>query len=161
MPHRRKTLAAGLAVIVTTGLMAAGPTGAATAPDAQRVSAPTKYARDAFRATNNRRERHDRREFRSNDCLKKYAVKNAKRMANREVMEHQRLGPIARDCRLDAVGENIADNYPTGRAVVRGWMNSPPHRANILSPTFKLMAVAARKGDNGHWYAAQVFGRKA
>ena len=42
-----------------------------------------------------------------------------------------------------------------------GWMNSEGHRANILNPSFRLMGIGARKGHNGRWYVAQVFGRKA
>ena len=156
------TLAVGLAAVVVTGLLAAAPSSAAApAPQSERISAAAKYGRDAFAATNNRRARYDRRVFRSDACLQRYAVRNARRMANREVMRHQQMGPIMRACGLNAVGENIADNYPNGRSVVQGWMGSPPHRRNILNPTFRLMAVAARKGDNGHWYAAQVFGRRA
>ncbi len=48
-------------------------------------------------------------------------------------------------------GENVAYGYPTGRSVVnRGWMRSEGHRANILSPGFKLVAVAARRDALGH-----------
>ena len=32
------------------------------------------------------------------------------------------------------VGENVAAGIPSPDAVVAGWMNSPPHRATILSP---------------------------
>jgi uncharacterized protein YkwD len=39
-------------------------------------------------------------------------------------------------------------------------MKSEGHRANILDKVFKLVAVAARRDDQGTWYAAQVFGRR-
>ena len=42
-----------------------------------------------------------------------------------------------------------------------GWMNSEGHRANILNPSFRLMGIGARKGHDGRWYVAQVFGRRA
>ena len=35
------------------------------------------------------------------------------------------------------VGENIATGYPTPEAVVRAWMHSPGHCANILSPAYR------------------------
>jgi len=162
--HRQPTLAAGLAAAVLAGLLTAGPTGAAApaATEAERVSPAARYSRTAFVASNNRRERHNLRDYRRNHCLMKYAVKNARRMANREVMDHQLLAPIARDCGLNAVAENIAAGYPTGRSAVRAWMRSTAgHRENILSRTYRLMAVAARRGDDGRWYAAQVFGRRA
>ena len=82
-------------------------------------------------------------------------------MANAEEMYHQDLGPILETCHLVSVGENVAYGYATGRSVVnQGWMRSEGHRANILNRGFKLVAVAARRDDDGTWYAAQVFGRR-
>ena len=40
-----------------------------------------------------------------------------------------------------AAGENIAAGYPTARAVVDGWLKSPGHCANIMSPNFKEVGV--------------------
>ena len=59
------------------------------------------------------------------------------------------------------IGENLAVGYPRASDVVDGWMHSDGHRANILNPSFKLMGIGARKGHNGRWYIAQVFGRTA
>ena len=39
------------------------------------------------------------------------------------------------------VGENIAMGQRTPREVVDGWMNSPGHRANILSSSFAEIGV--------------------
>lgn len=39
------------------------------------------------------------------------------------------------------VGENLADRYPTNEAVINAWMNSPSHRANILSTTWQYSCV--------------------
>ena len=38
-------------------------------------------------------------------------------------------------------GENIAKGYSTPEAVVKGWMNSPGHRANILNSSFTHIGV--------------------
>ena len=48
-------------------------------------------------------------------------------------------------------GENIAAGYSTPEAVVRGWINSPGHRANMLSDSYKEMGV-------GHYYLANDTG---
>lgn len=40
-----------------------------------------------------------------------------------------------------AAGENIAAGYPTARAVVDGWLKSPGHCANIMSPNFREVGV--------------------
>jgi uncharacterized protein YkwD len=44
------------------------------------------------------------------------------------------------------VGENIATGYPTSAAVVRGWMRSPGHCANILNPIYREVGTGV---DNG------------
>jgi uncharacterized protein YkwD len=48
-----------------------------------------------------------------------------------------------------AYGENIAwggGDYGTARAIVNAWMNSPPHRANILSPEFHDIGIGFSPG---------------
>ncbi len=56
-------------------------------------------------------------------------------------------------------GENIASGYQTPEAVVRGWMNSPGHRANILSWKYGKIGVgyAYTSRGNYHHYWTQWF----
>ena len=62
-----------------------------------------------------------------------------------------------------AWGENIAKFTDfggpelTAEAIMRGWMNSPGHRANILSPNFTLLGIGITEA-NDRIYATQVFG---
>ena len=60
-------------------------------------------------------------------------------------------------------GENIAAGYPTPEDVVNGWMNSPGHRANILSPEYCDIGVgyAAVSGSAYFHYWTQDFGRQS
>jgi uncharacterized protein YkwD len=60
-----------------------------------------------------------------------------------------------------ALGENIAGGYPTADAVVAGWMASPGHRANILSPRFTEMGVGrvTAAGTYGTYWAQEFGGR--
>ena len=51
------------------------------------------------------------------------------------------------------MGENIAKGYRSPAAVVRGWMHSKGHRANILSPKFTHLGVGVCRG-----YWVQTFG---
>ena len=44
------------------------------------------------------------------------------------------------------MGENIAKGYRSPAAVVRGWMHSKGHRANILSPKFTHLGVGVCRG---------------
>lgn len=132
---------------------------AAVNPDAK---ASTSYGRSAFDATNQQREKRDHKTLAANACLRKYAVRQARKMANREDIWHQDLQRILADCHMSWVGENVAAGFSSGRTVVNdGWMKSPDHRENLLDRKFRLMKVAARKGDDGRWYAAQVLGKRA
>ena len=51
-----------------------------------------------------------------------------------------------------AAGENIAMGYPTAEAVMEGWMNSPGHRANILSDAFTELGVGYVDGYWTQWF---------
>lgn len=130
-------------------------------PGAAHAGPAAEYAEQAVKATNAAREANDRRPLKVNECLRGFAVKQARAMAAAEEIYHQDLGAIMDACGLMTAGENVAYGYPTGKAVVnQGWMRSEGHRANILSRSFRLVAVAARRDDDGTWYAAQVFGRR-
>jgi uncharacterized protein YkwD len=43
-------------------------------------------------------------------------------------------------------GENLAKNYPTARATVEAWMNSPSHRENILNGNYVDVGFAVVDG---------------
>ncbi|MEM6400315.1 MAG: CAP domain-containing protein [Cyanobacteria bacterium P01_D01_bin.116] len=49
------------------------------------------------------------------------------------------------------VGQNIAAGYITAEEVVRGWMNSPGHRENILNPDYQEIGI-------GYYYLANDTG---
>jgi uncharacterized protein YkwD len=62
--------------------------------------------------------------------------------------------------RWQAFGENIALE-PDPAQTVSTWMNSPPHRSNMLSPTYtEIGAGYARDAQNRSYYV-EVFGRPA
>jgi uncharacterized protein YkwD len=151
---RRVTAPALLAGLATTAALWLVPAQAAT-PQAT-------YQRQAFSATNNQRELHDRVQLRKQDCLQRFAVRQAATMARQEEMFHQDLRTVLRRCELSFAGENVAYGYLSGKLVVNlGWMRSEGHRANILHRGFRLMGIGARRSEHGQWYVAQVFGRKA
>ncbi len=56
-----------------------------------------------------------------------------------------------------AAGENIAMGQPTAQAVMNAWMNSPGHRANILSPAYNQIGVGVAKTSSGVEYWTQEF----
>lgn len=143
-----------LSVILATLL---GPLLLATPASAKT---PADFQSGVHTLTNSIRLDHDLVKLRTKACVQKYAVRQAKKMANAEKMFHQDLGPILEDCDLSLVGENVAYGYTTVGTLLKAWMDSPAHRANILEPRYRQLGVGARKSDDGTWYVAQVFGRK-
>lgn len=61
-----------------------------------------------------------------------------------------------------AVGENLAlGGFADDAALVQAWMDSPGHRANIVSTRFRDIGVAVGKGQyegQEAWFAVQHFG---
>lgn len=53
-------------------------------------------------------------------------------------------------------GENVAMGYSSADAAMDGWMNSPGHRANILSSSMVDIGVAAVTGADGRIYWTMV-----
>lgn len=49
-----------------------------------------------------------------------------------------------------SAGENIAQGYRTPEAVVKGWMNSSGHRANILNSSYTQIGVGY-VSDGNYW----------
>ncbi len=60
------------------------------------------------------------------------------------------------------IGENLAlGNFSGDKDLVQAWMDSPGHRANILSPKYSQIGVAVGKGvfeGKNTWLAVQMFG---
>ena len=95
------------------------------------------------------------------------AQKHAEDMANRNFFDHVNPDGLAPTDRIRnsgypmtgswATGENIAKGQPTAQDVMNSWMNSPGHKANILSSNFKELGVG-HYVKNGTHYWVQNFG---
>ena len=48
---------------------------------------------------------------------------------------------------FERAGENLASGFETARLLVESWMESPGHRANILSPDFADCGIAIIDGS--------------
>lgn len=59
--------------------------------------------------------------------------------------------------KYSSAGENIAMGQRTPAEVMNGWMNSPGHRANILSPSYSEIGVGLAKNSSGSLYWTQEF----
>jgi uncharacterized protein YkwD len=122
---------------------------------------------------NQQRAAHGRRPLRRNKNLARAARTHALDMVRRNYFSHTAPGGISfvdRIMKQDYVdpgegwslGENLAwGSYQlaTPRSIVRSWMQSPGHRANILNPQFREVGVGVVSGspqagtDNAATYA--------
>lgn len=62
------------------------------------------------------------------------------------------------------LGENLAVDFSTSEGMVKAWIDSPSHRANLLHPDFVHQGLSALFGDfNGRYtnLTASLFGRLA
>jgi uncharacterized protein YkwD len=144
-----------------TGLLVALLTSLASPSTAQAENPAHRYEKQAFSATNQQRDQHQRVDLRQQQCVQGFADRWARHMARTENMVHQSLTPIMRRCHLTMAGENIAYGFTSGRSVVnQGWMHSEGHRENILRPQYRLMGMGAHRDDQGRWWISQVFGRR-
>jgi len=67
---------------------------------------------------------------------------------------------VAGILQFSVLGENIAYNQgyeDPGTFAVQKWMESPKHRANILSPEFRAMAIGSFVAPDGSVYLTQTF----
>lgn len=97
--------------------------------------------------------------------LNQVALKHAQSMAATGHFSHviKGLGPADRVAespyRWNTVGENIAYGYTENEAVMKGWMDSSGHRANILSISFTELGIGFAKDSKGLTYWVQVFAK--
>lgn len=155
---RNPPSAPGLArVSITLGVDGDG-SGNCTMTFVQPGNPDDVYEADVITATNSERTSRGLAALSPDACVDAFAEAQSQAMATQDRMYHQDLSPILRDCRLSAVGENVAYGYSDGKAVTAAWMASPGHRANILNPRYRLIGVGATRSSQGQWYVSQVFG---
>jgi uncharacterized protein YkwD len=114
---------------------------------------------------NQDRARYGLRPLTWSSCLASIAYSNAVRMAGQGYISH--TDGSARDlgCHLGYhAGENVG--YWSGGGFTQAqldvklnmmFMNSPDHRANILSPYYRFIGTAWRTAPNGAHYVAVEF----
>jgi uncharacterized protein YkwD len=116
--------------------------------------------------TNKEREKANLPPLKPNPMLFEAARAHSANMARKGEMTHELDGknPAQRvqatGYEYSWVGENIASGVNWSLdSVVQGWMNSKPHRDNILNDKFEEIGLGVARGDNGQVYFTQVFGK--
>lgn len=109
--------------------------------------------------------------LRPDRALSSAALSHSRSMSNSGYFGHdgpggspmQRMRAAGARCgRYCSAGENIA--WASGRLstplqIVQAWLNSPPHRRNILDPSFRQEGVGVAAGGNGAVVTQDFMGR--
>jgi uncharacterized protein YkwD len=172
-----------LAALVAVGVLAIAPA-SASAGCKHRHTHPSQLSNAEVKQStlcllNRQRKMHGRRALKPNRRLARAARKHAADMVERKYFSHTAPGGVSfvdRIMRQDYVdpgegwtlGENLAwGSYQlaTPKSIVRSWMHSPGHRANILSTQFREIGIGVVEGapepgtENATTYATS-FGRR-
>jgi stress response protein SCP2 len=115
--------------------------------------------------TNAERARHGLRPLTVDDRLATAAQAHSTDMVRRGFFAHESPDgrqvwdrAVAAGYAYRKVAENIAAGQRTADEVVRGWMGSPGHRANILDGDLTQIGVGRADGGSYGVYWTQVFG---
>lgn len=72
---------------------------------------------------------------------------------------YKRSGYLKANAGAIKVSENVAYGYSSAESVVRAWLKSDGHRANIEGD-FTAFDLAAEKNTEGKWYYTNIFIKK-
>ena len=169
---------AAVAAFVPSTIPSTAAAAACRGADAHPAQASVKQVRAATVClVNAERRKHGRRALRVNAGLTLAGQRHARDMVRKRYFAHNSLAGrdfkarIARTGYLRGgsavLGENLAwgsHGKATPRAIVRSWMASPGHRANMLQPKFREIGIGVvraspRGSNNAATYAAE-FGKR-
>lgn len=156
MPANLRLLAISMPLLATALLPSALPAATAARPQ------PNTPEAVLFNAANRDRATAGLPEFHWDANLAEAARLHAERMAQRNTLSHQFPGeaPLqdrAREAgaRFSMIAENVAEG-PTPQGLHTQWMNSAPHRANLLDAQLNSIGIAVVQRGN-IFFAAEDF----
>lgn len=134
---------------------ALGPSTALTSP----VSAFTlgEYERRVQRLVNRRRANHDLRRLRLADCPETTSKRWSRHLAEENEFYHQSMSSVLERCDAVYAGETLGRGTMRPRKLVRMWMQSPGHRAVLLSGKSRRIGVGASVMSDGRWVVTANF----
>jgi uncharacterized protein YkwD len=115
--------------------------------------------------TNAERKKAELEPLKMNPKLMEAARKHAENMAKQDKLDHvlDEKNPTDRakaaGYKSTYIGENVSWNQKDPKEALAEWMDSEPHRANILKKEYTEIGVAVAKNSKGEPYWVQVFGK--
>ena len=123
----------------------------------------TRLEAEIFALVNSHRESLGLNSLDFNDVAYVYANQHNTYMISDGNLSHDNFGARAQEISSETsakeVGENVAKDYLSARAVFEGWMNSIPHKETIEND-FTHTAVSVKQDMTGNFYFTQIFFKK-
>ncbi len=123
-------------------------------------------AQSLFESANHERSAHGLAPLKRSATLARAAQQHALRMAAQNTLSHQLPGEPGMagrasqaGARFSSLAENVAEG-PSAESIHQQWMNSPPHRANLLDPQLDSVGIAVAE-RNGVLFAVEDFSLEA
>lgn len=145
--------AAGLALTVATlaAPAAAAPvtTTTGTTSAVMTAAALDTYEQRVHRLVNKRRANHGLPRVRFARCANRVAEEWSQHLSSTGLFEHRSMTEVLDRCNARYAGETLGRGTMKPRKLVRMWMQSPGHRAILLSPKPRRIGVGAAPDDSG------------
>ena len=129
-----------------------------TTPPPPAPAGTDAYESQILALVNAQRSAAGLRPLTAHACADGFAEPWSPHMAAEGRLSHQSLGPVLSRCGAHTAAENVGMNSSASAAdMVAGFMNSPPHRANILNASYTGIGVGAYRDARGIWWVTQDF----
>lgn len=159
---RRALVAAttsAVALGLSVGTLAPAATAVQAAAGSATATAPDTYEKRVQRLVNKRRANHDLPRLRMAACADNVAEDWSYYLAANDEFFHQSMSDVLDRCDARYAGETLGRGSMSPRKLVRMWMNSPGHRAILLSRKARRIGVGATPDASGRWVVAANFVR--
>lgn len=154
---------ATLTGLLALGLLTVAPATAASAAQTSTQSSAAAAADDyelrLLRRTNRVRVNHGLPRVRRAACTERVAQRWSHHLASTDSFFHQSMSDLLDECSASYAGETLGRGTMSPRRLVRMWLNSPPHRAVLLSDKSRRIGLGATMDDSGRWVVTANFMR--
>jgi uncharacterized protein YkwD len=137
---------------------------AVPAPVAKVAAAQPQLSTDTYENRvrfwiNQKRAAHGLKPLRHEACTDRVAERWGSFLAVNAKFVHQSMGDILDTCNARYAGETLAKGPVGPKQMVKLWMNSPGHRAILLSKSPRRIGIGAYPDATGTWVVAADFTR--
>lgn len=149
-----------LALVMLFGALSITPTATASTGSATMSAAQIDgYESKTQYWVNRQRVQRGLPRLRLAGCAETVAKRWSEHLAVTGEFYHQSMSDVLNRCDARYAGETLGRGTMTPRGLVKLWMQSPPHRAVLLSSKSRRIGVGATYDSTGRWVVAANFVR--